>query len=170
MGKGTWPTRKSLDDLRVRRVESVSVTLSRYRGDAGARNKTWELTDELFESLIQSPCFYCGALPSESDGGHNGIDRVDNGRGYETDNVVPCCGKCNMMKRNLSREVFVEHAIRIARHMGGVNGESPVELYRQDEDKKRRLADETTDRYIRLLYARQGRDYLSDEELMGKYD
>jgi hypothetical protein len=44
----------------------------------------------------------------------NGLDRVDNARGYESGNVVPCCDPCNRMKGTLSREAFLEHVALVA--------------------------------------------------------
>ena len=38
---------------------------------------------------------------------YNGIDRVDNNRGYEIENVVPCCTSCNSAKMDLSKEDFL---------------------------------------------------------------
>jgi hypothetical protein len=53
-------------------------------------------------------CHYCGAVIPWADhnankrglqGGSN-LDRKDNSRGYEADNVVPCCRRCNYGKNN----------------------------------------------------------------------
>jgi len=37
---------------------------------------------------------------------YNGLDRIDNAKGYILDNVVPCCKHCNYAKRNMSTEKF----------------------------------------------------------------
>jgi len=44
---------------------------------------------------------------------YNGIDRVDNSRGYESGNVVSCCGVCNMLKHVLSKEEFLARIEKI---------------------------------------------------------
>ena len=40
---------------------------------------------------------------------YNGVDRVDNERGYSLENCVPCCKFCNRMKRDLGKKEFLEH-------------------------------------------------------------
>jgi hypothetical protein len=152
---------------RTRQTDTTKSALVRYRRSAVDRGLAWGLADDLFESLIGSPCFYCGVPPSESKNGHNGIDRIDSKAGYDPDNVVACCTRCNAMKMGLTREAFIEHAIRIARHLGGVKGKSPVDLYKRDEEKKRRIAEEDTDRTLRVLYAGLGMKYPeSDKEFV----
>lgn len=79
-----------------------------------------------FEKLIMMDCFYCGSKPSNVKRdiwhGHktsdevlyyNGLDREINRRGYFLDNVVPCCGKCNIAKGTQDLEEFQEHVEKI---------------------------------------------------------
>lgn len=59
--------------------------------------------------MWQKECYYCGIdIPNI------GIDRVDNAIGYVIGNVQPCCTVCNMMKRSMSEEMFIEHCKRVA--------------------------------------------------------
>ena len=52
------------------------------------------------------PCHYCNAALSWPEYRHGGrgtsgasnLDRKDSSRGYDSDNVVPCCGRCNYAK------------------------------------------------------------------------
>lgn len=62
---------------------------------AGRRGLSWTLTREEFASLRAKTCFYCS---SSLDVYGSGLDRIDNARGYDPDNVVPCCGKCNRVR------------------------------------------------------------------------
>ena len=55
--------------------------------------KPWKLTFEEYERLISDPCHYCDADISKARG--SGLDRLDNSKGYEVGNVVPCCKACN---------------------------------------------------------------------------
>ena len=48
----------------------------------------------------------------------NGIDRIDNTKGYLKDNVVPSCFICNVAKRNLSLDDFQEWAQRLCQNLG----------------------------------------------------
>jgi len=49
-------------------------------------------------------------MKSDSNNGdyiYNGLDRADNSKGYELDNVVPCCGRCNRAKNAYNRDDFL---------------------------------------------------------------
>lgn len=69
-------------------------------------------------------CHYCGSKPVQriSKGKcqpytvwpkASGIDRVDNEKGYEMDNVVPACIQCNSMKGNRPLRKFFDMVRRI---------------------------------------------------------
>ena len=47
---------------------------------------------------------------------YNGIDRLDNSKGYEKENTVTCCGICNKMKLTLTLKEFIEQCSQIYRH------------------------------------------------------
>lgn len=73
--------------------------LTRYERavqQAQDRGKRWALEPEEYEELTAQRCYYCGGLT----GGGVGLDRIDNARGYEPGNVLPCCGSCNMLRSN----------------------------------------------------------------------
>jgi hypothetical protein len=80
------------------------------KSGAGARGLAFELPKALGLDLITDACFYCGTPPEPV----NGIDRVDNGKGYIEDNVVSCCTRCNQIKRAYNVNDFLGHAQRIA--------------------------------------------------------
>jgi len=44
---------------------------------------------------------------------YNGVDRFNNNKGYELDNCVPCCWKCNNAKNNMNISEFKEWIYRI---------------------------------------------------------
>lgn len=91
-----------------------------YVFGAKKRGLVFELSDEVFARLISGLCHYCGEPPSNTmnDGGYgfryNGIDRLDSEVGYVADNCVSCCGICNDMKKNLSKEEFLDRIKKIA--------------------------------------------------------
>ena len=76
------------------------------RGAVVHRNYEWGISKEDFRNLTSQPCHYCGAPPVDifnkgrysSDYKANGLDRVDNLKGYILENVVPCCERCNRAK------------------------------------------------------------------------
>ena len=87
---------------------SMRRAISTYKSGAKRRGIEYNLTKEQFVETTQKECHYCGAKPNNitkqrrrMDGKiykYNGIDRVDNKRGYVIDNVVPCCIRCNRAK------------------------------------------------------------------------
>lgn len=89
-----------------------------YRYSAKKRGLEWGLSKEEFISLVAQNCFYCGIPPSQLQDGHvyNGIDRVDNSRGYVPGNVVPACGFCNFAKRGNSIQEFYAWIDRLSAH------------------------------------------------------
>ena len=61
---------------------------------AVGRGHGWTLTPAQYDHLTAQPCAACdGPL-----GNGIGLDRLDNARGYDPDNVRPCCGPCNMLR------------------------------------------------------------------------
>jgi len=82
--------------------------LRAYHHSAKIHTRTWAISDNDALSLMAKPCHYCGASPSNVAKGrpdrgsfvYNGIDRVDNTKGYEPSNVVTCCRRCNIGKAN----------------------------------------------------------------------
>lgn len=86
-----------------------------YRYNAKRRNVAFELTEEEAVHLFQSPCYFCGREPfkkvtKKRSYGHyvcNGIDRLDNTKGYVPTNCVSCCEDCNYMKKAYRLEDFL---------------------------------------------------------------
>jgi hypothetical protein len=62
---------------------------------AKKRNIRLTLDSEAVIRMLKEPCAYCGRGPTDR---ANGLDRLDNEKGYTMDNVVPCCRECNRMK------------------------------------------------------------------------
>lgn len=89
-----------------------------YRTSAKVRGLEFTLTDEQMDELFASNCYYCNAEPREGQYTftYNGIDRVDNTKGYTPDNVVACCKTCNNAKKNMSVEEFLNWADRVWMH------------------------------------------------------
>ena len=81
-----------------------------YKKNARNRNIKWELTYEQFMTFWQKPCYYCGTEIETI-----GLDRVDNSKGYNLDNIVSCCSICNYAKRKLTKEQFIQHCKKVAK-------------------------------------------------------
>lgn len=107
-----------------RRTENPGRTtfLRTYKTSARNRNIVVSLTDEELIALSAMDCHYCGSPPASvaksthagaDDYVYQGIDRIDNSRGYHVDNVVPCCGYCNRAKINRPASEFLAWLARV---------------------------------------------------------
>ena len=92
--------------------------LRRYKNGAKIRNLEFSLTDEEFFTIIRKPCVYCGKFrctrnehTREVHTIFNGIDRIDNLKGYTLENSSPCCSYCNQAKSNRNSEEFIQWAM-----------------------------------------------------------
>ena len=113
---------------------------SNYKSSAKIRSLEFSLAMEEFRLLVDAPCKYCGGGPKPHKGyGRlktdpylcNGLDRVDNTKGYTVLNCVPCCTICNLMKRGMSAENFIAHVESIAlKQRGERKSETLPPLYR----------------------------------------
>lgn len=73
-----------------------------YHSEAKRRNIEWNLDKDYIIELIKSKCHYCGISNII-----NGIDRIDNEKGYIKENCVSCCKNCNRMKCNFKLIQFI---------------------------------------------------------------
>lgn len=92
----------------------------RYRQNAETRSLTWALDRAQVRKLVFGDCGYCGAKAKpavKTRLGLNGIDRVDNEKGYVADNVVSCCARCNRMKGKISLPEFLDAIRALHRHL-----------------------------------------------------
>ena len=101
---------------------AINKRVLQYRKSAKKRDLPFALTAEQTVDLLRGDCDYCGAMPRATVRSYhsrfvcNGIDRVDNARGYEPGNVVSCCKDCNLAKRALGRAEFLALVRRIVAH------------------------------------------------------
>jgi hypothetical protein len=100
------------------------LKLDEYKRGASSRGLTWNLDDKDFDKLTSSNCHYCDIEPNQvvkskynkGDFVYNGIDRVDNTKGYEPDNCVPCCKVCNRAKDTMTEQEFLDWVGRVHNH------------------------------------------------------
>ena len=94
-----------------------------YIWSAKERGLSFNIPKSEFALLTKMHCHYCGAEPmgvkktAKSIYVYNGIDRKDNSRGYEIDNVVPCCKVCNRAKNNMQYEKFIDWTNGMYEHL-----------------------------------------------------
>lgn len=111
-----------------------------YKKNAKKRNLSFSLSIERFRELTKLPCLICGEKPKakyvhDKRYAHpyvyNGVDRLDNRKGYSEENCAPCCRSCNYAKHTKSLYQFLlyiynayNHAVAPAlqRRKGGPRG------------------------------------------------
>lgn len=88
------------------------IILSRYQ-----RSKCgWHLTDALFDTLMQTGCYYCGQFQSSIQTAewtdvvyaHSEICCKDSLKGFVPDNVLPCCKACFIIRKKMNHNDFME--------------------------------------------------------------
>lgn len=119
-----------------------------YKRAAKKRNLEFKLTEEQFKKLTNDKCFYCNKKPKQisnnakSEVGiknstylYNGIDRINNNKGYTLDNCVSCCKMCNMMKMKYGYIEFLWHIRSIYENLKLDNFDIPELKYKLNETK-----------------------------------
>jgi hypothetical protein len=81
------------------------VIWNHYIKSAKNRGIDFKIKKDIFNSLIIEKCFYCDY---NKDGEVNGIDRIDNNKGYLEDNIVTCCEFCNLAKGTQHPQEFID--------------------------------------------------------------
>ena len=128
----------------LRKINGIIPAINRaygsYKGTAAKKGHAFNLSKPEFLRLVTDRCFYCGIEPQnvtkpahyddrepERYFIHNGIDRVDNTKGYEIDNVVTCCSVCNYAKRDMPKDVFLNWVNRIYKYsVAGIEEKTPA--------------------------------------------
>lgn len=96
------PRNRNYKEERAKHPETHYVE---YQRGASKRSLEFTLSFPVFQELVQDKCYYCH---HKVDGEANGIDRVDNGKGYTSDNCVTCCEMCNIMKGPYNQHYFLQ--------------------------------------------------------------
>jgi len=103
-----------LTNLKVIQGESYPVefldyngcSYSAYKARAEKKELPFEISKETFTHYTDLPCYLCGKEVTYTH--RNGIDRLDNTKGYTLDNIRSCCGTCNYMKKNYEYEDVIK--------------------------------------------------------------
>lgn len=117
--KGHIENKISAEEANLNRVFNT------YKRNAKKRDRGFLLTKEQFKQLSQQDCFYCGTKPhniAQHKYGigkfiYNGIDRIDNNKGYVVNNCVACCFVCNEWKKARTQQEFLMRVKLIYDHM-----------------------------------------------------
>jgi hypothetical protein len=87
-------------------MSSKLALFGKYKRSARDRGYSFEINFETFMSFVQQDCYYCGESSSHyfkhtrTKGGffYTGLDRIENEKGYESNNLNPCCKKVQLSK------------------------------------------------------------------------
>jgi hypothetical protein len=83
-----------------------------YKNRAEQNKKIdFELIEKDYFDLINEDCYICGRHSTIEK--PNGIDRVNNDKGYILDNVKPCCSQCNYIKYTYSLDKLYDKCLKI---------------------------------------------------------
>ena len=88
-----------------------TINYNSYKLGAKSRNYVFELLKKDFDNIVSYDCYICGKQNSNRH--KNGIDRYDNNIGYTLENVRPCCGQCNIMKKDMEYQYFINKLLKI---------------------------------------------------------
>lgn len=117
-------------------VAGLNALYYRYKYRAKLAKRSFTLSKKFFKDITSQDCHYCGASPNSisasrstlnnqmSEEGlknsiykYNGIDRIDNNKGYISGNVVSCCGECNWLKGTFEYNEFINLIKKISKHL-----------------------------------------------------
>lgn len=92
---------------------------NRYKYSAKSRGYDFDLSTDSFRRLIYSNCYFCGIEPKQIHNEilYNGIDRLNNEKGYERENCLACCKVCNRGKGTMNSDEYFDHTVRIMAYL-----------------------------------------------------
>jgi len=83
------------------------MSFSQYKARAKKKGLLFTVDKSLFDLLVSRPCYFCRINKKEV-----GIDRLDNSKGYQSGNCIPCCWDCNRSKSDKSVFDYREYLLR----------------------------------------------------------
>lgn len=96
--------RDNLEKVKQSQRNSYRKPIGRFKKSmkhAKERGIDWNLSFKDFINISNQPCYYCSNKFCKPVEVGSGLDRLDNSRGYESSNVVPCGKNCNTLRSNL---------------------------------------------------------------------
>jgi hypothetical protein len=94
----TWKN-KNPEKEKARHLTPKARFINAKNG-AATRGKIWNITFERFSEMLELPCHYCNNVLCSKEGYGSGLDRIENEKDYNPDNVIPCCKICNSVRNN----------------------------------------------------------------------
>jgi hypothetical protein len=88
------------------------LTLRDLFQDASDRKRRFDVNDldlSFIEQLVRGGCAYCGTTVLRIS-----LDRIDNSKPHNKNNVVACCFRCNYIRNSMPYEAWL-HLVPIVR-------------------------------------------------------
>ena len=101
---------EKLKQASYKHMRTVKGKYTSLKANAKAREHIVNISFEEFALLMSQPCFYCGGVLPSTGGS---LDRVNSSLGYISNNVRPCCLRCNRAKNDMTEIEFREWIIRV---------------------------------------------------------
>jgi hypothetical protein len=121
--KSSYPCKKCYDESLKRKDNGPAILRAFISLSSNAKTRGYSVNISLeeFYQIASQDCWWCGGHPIEKSGPKkwqnsvklNGIDRLDNLRGYDFDNCVPSCYFCNRIKSDLTETEFLSKIEKI---------------------------------------------------------
>jgi len=117
----TTGKRKTLPDGKA----ALHRLFRNYKNNADQKGIEFIVDLDEFQRITSSNCHYCGQEPTpmpmtnrrhQTTYNRNGIDRVDDTKGYISGNCVACCKWCNYAKRERTPQEFLLWVRRVFEH------------------------------------------------------
>jgi carbamoyl-phosphate synthase large subunit len=97
-------------------VSNCHSLYTSYQRRAKSKKLEFDISEIAFGKITKENCFYCGVGPkqfynkNDTNKGYlyNGLDRINPNIGYVETNIVPCCGRCNYSKLDMTSDEFKE--------------------------------------------------------------
>lgn len=123
--------RESLSDerkfmLNENKRKNIKAKLNYYKCRAKLKNIIWNIDDDYAFELFNDKCIYCNCDPDDY---YNGIDRIDNAKGYELTNVATACRICNMLKACMDYDIFLKRCEHILTHLKIIKGRLHMDIF-----------------------------------------
>jgi hypothetical protein len=114
-------------------ISTRNLIIRAYKDNARYSNLCWELSVEQVSALFAGNCFYCDCPPSRTRTTlhkygaftYNGIDRLNNTKGYTVENTVSCCTQCNFKKHAMSYPEFYDWVMKVYNNLKSKPRELP---------------------------------------------
>jgi len=107
-----------------------SSSYSAYKWRAIKKQIDFLITPTDYGNIINKDCYLCG---KQNDNSHkNGIDRIDNSKGYILDNIKTCCCECNYIKKDYQLNDIMNRLLLIYENTKNIYIENDCDSYQDN--------------------------------------